>query len=47
MAGLMSLDAESPAWWGAVQSLWEAHAKQADWVGFLFWLVFGGCLSTP
>jgi hypothetical protein len=36
MAGLMSLDAESPAWWGAVQSLWEAHAKQADWVGFLF-----------
>ena len=32
MAGLMSLDAESPAWWGAIQSLWEAHAKQADWV---------------
>ena len=32
MAAALSFDPEDPAWWTAVQGLWEAQAQQADWV---------------
>ena len=32
MAAAMSADPENPAWWTAIQGLWEAQAQQADWV---------------
>ncbi|MDG1365710.1 MAG: hypothetical protein P8P85_01490, partial [Acidimicrobiales bacterium] len=32
MTAALSLEAEDPAWWTAVQGLWEAQAQQADWV---------------
>ena len=32
MAAALSADPENPAWWTAIQGLWEAQAQQADWV---------------
>jgi hypothetical protein len=31
-AALSTADPENPAYWTAVQGLWEAHAQEADWV---------------